>query len=358
MTNYDRVQLFLCETKPLRTLCQDIGYDIGMERRLRALLARLDNLTVAIPDYEGFKAAMKAFMAKRGEMANQPFSNDEFTLGDDGLTYKVVQHLDDEPTVLQHLNESEKHLAYEVDYCHLERKPRDCEDFEAALNGLETMITERAKTKEDPELFARSQRITDIREGIERTPTHVDTEVRNLHIYLMNYFGEIDNDKYNKLFDVVSDLLCVRNEKPASISEEMESVKQSVMTYLESPWMHIRFLNEWFLGIFLRYENSILSPQLPSGKEVAWVFGAAALVMVFKLWFFGAAICGVWLVRLFICLRKKHYAVAIAQCLQEFMTSSYNGPEMARRLRGIEQHGYFVQSNTLALLDLPLRTLE
>jgi hypothetical protein len=100
MTNYDRVQLFLCETKPLRTLCQDIGYDIGMERRLRALLARLDNLTVAIPDYEGFKAAMKAFMAKRGEMANQPFSNDEFTLGDDGLTYKVVQHLDDEPTVL------------------------------------------------------------------------------------------------------------------------------------------------------------------------------------------------------------------------------------------------------------------
>ena len=137
----------------------------------------------------------------------------------------------------------------------------------------------------------------------------------------------------------------------------MEGVVENAKLYLDSSWMHTKWLTDFILRHLFDGEVARKVPTWPSHKELLWSAVAFPVLLYLNLRSIAFLWLALWLLY-YVSTTARHMKMwPLVACYQEVSSGTYDGPEVARRLRHLERRGVFIHSLILGLLECrPVKT--
>ena len=348
-------------TPELRDLYGRLGYSVYVAGKCRKLLAVLEDVEVTVPDFHELETSLDSALAEIERHAGGEDVISPFWFANRELFDSVVNARANQDEVLRLLNaDYREKLPISVEIEAVTRRPRSPNSFAGALDELDHLLRNLWHPQKQDVREELLEAVSEVREEFENEGDSFATSLGSL----VNKIGDSvftladdqeQDERKNSLDDVLGSFVYTRHEDQPQNPDFIELVADEAKVYIDSSWMHTRWLTVFILRHLLDGEIGRQVPAGVSQKGVLWSFGAIALLSIFNLKIFAA----IWLAVLFYYIGftvwHMHKTKPLVTCRQEVGSGNYDGHEVARRLRDRERSGVVVHSLILRLLELHAR---
>jgi hypothetical protein len=349
------------KTPELRDIYGRLGYSPYVEEGCRKLLAELNGFEVAIPDFAQFQASLDSVIAaierhERGEEEVDPLF-----FADRELFDSVVNARANPDAVHELLNaDFRKRLPICLEVAAIARRPRNPDAFSGALRELEQLLGKRwiPQTQEvrDELLEAASELREELDRGDGSLVTSLESLEGKVEDAVFNIADEHQDERKRSLDEVLWSFVYARHEYQPHEHHFIEGVAEEAKTYIDSTWMHTRWLSSFILRHLLDGE---VARKVPAGVSQRGLLVSAVgigLLYYLNLGVFALLWLAAFLYYVGVTIWHTHKTKPLVVCQHEILAGNYDDAEVARRLRALERRGVFVHSLILRLLELdPLR---
>lgn len=345
------------KTPELRDLYRRLGYSPYVEERCRKLLAQLNDLVVVIPDFAAFENSLDSAITAIERHIRGEEEVDPLFFADRELFESVVTARASRDAVLQLLNaDFRKRLPISVEVAAISRRPRNADDFAGALRELDQLLRRQWLPQTQDVREELLEAVSDLREERERENPSLVTTLESLESRIedavFNIADEQQDEKKRSLDGVLWSLVYARHEYRPHDRHFIDGVAEEAKAYIDSAWMHTRWLTIFILRHLLDGEVARQVPAGLSQKGSLVSIVAIGVLFYLNLWIFGFCVLAALLYYVGNTIWHTHKTRPLVACHQEIASGTYDGHEVGRRVRDLERRDVFVHSLILRLLEL------
>jgi len=382
---HEEVRKLVERNDELKALYRKLGYSPYIERQSREVIRGLKDLVrTELSDFAAFQRAVEGvrfadrshldeLLAARGdkgkvvELLNSGSFSTELPYQLKAFTRTQVTDPARFTKLLDDLGELYI-VAADPDWSQFSGKDRD--ESGSALEAYEKAARNAARSRRNP--ISEGVR-EEIAYAIARVRRELQSDGGDIESSLNSLESEVESamrldhddavqEKKGRLDDLLWNLVYVRHEYKPDHRYFKETIQEQAKKYLDSTWMHTPWITTHILWQLLDAELAAVTPKEPSEKLVGSLLriGLLFLISLFLISLF-VNLHWHWLVWPWLAYLVWYYwqydprlrkARVLRLIRDEVAAGGYDGEEVARRLRQLEEKGVYVHSLMYPLIRL------